>query len=90
MEFQTNFKVLKIDEIKRKNADKLPEAERVFLKLNLLDNQNNPCSIMVFGKDKIEKIANLKLKSLQDVVIAFRLAYNNNVWNLNFIDIDIR
>ncbi len=90
MEFQTNFKILKINEIKRKNADNLPEAERSFFKVDLLDNQNNPCSMMIFGKEKLEKITKLQLKPLQDVVIAFRLVYNNNNWNVSFIDIEIR
>lgn len=90
MEFQTNFKILNLQEIKRKNADKLPEGEKTFFKVNLLDNQNNPCSFMVFKKEHIDKIKNLKLVSLQDVIINFRLIYNNNLWNVNFIDIDVR
>lgn len=90
MEFQTNFKILNINEIQRKNADKLPEGEKSFLKLDLLDNKNNPCSMMVFGKEKLDKIASLKLVSLQDVLIVFTLKYNNNLWNVNFVDIDVR
>lgn len=93
MEFQTNFKILNIKEIKRKNADKLAEGEKSFLKLNLLDNNNNPCSMFVFGKEKIEKIANLNskgLKTLQDIMIKFNLNYNNNSWNVSYIDMDIR
>ena len=35
MEFQTNFKILNLQEIKRKNADKLPEGEKTFFKVNL-------------------------------------------------------
>lgn len=89
MEFQTNFKFLKLQEITRKNAEELKEGEKTFFKIDLLDNQNNPCSFMVFKTEVKEKIIKMQLKSLQDVLIAFSVTYNKN-WNVNLIDIDIR
>lgn len=89
MEFQTNFKFLKLQEIKRKNSEQLKEGEKTFFKIDLLDNQNNFCSFMIFKPDIKDKIIKMQLKSLQDVLIAFRLSYDKT-WNVNFIDIDVR
>ena len=89
MEYSSNFKVLNIQEIARRNSEELKEEDKTFLKLNLLDFNNNPCSFMIFGKDK-NKVLELDLKSLEDVVITFGVNYNKDRWNVNFIDIDIR
>lgn len=90
MEFQTNFKFLNLQEINRKSANELPEGEKTFIKINLLDNQNNPCSFIVFNKDIKEKIKKLQPKSLIDLLVTCRVSYNNNNWNVNLIDIDLR
>ena len=89
MEYSSNFKILNIQEIVRRNADELKEEDKTFLKLNLLDYNNNPCSFMIFGKYK-NKVLELNLNALEDVVITFGVNYNKDRWNVNFIDIDIR
>lgn len=89
MEYSSNFKILNIQEITRRNADELKEEDKTFLKLNLLDYNNNPCSFMIFGKYK-NKVLELDLNALEDVVITFGVNYNKDRWNVNFIDIDIR
>lgn len=89
MENSSNFKFLNLQEIGRKNSENLPENERTFLKINLLDNEMNPCSFMVFG-DKKDKVINLALSNLVDVIITYKVIYSNNKWNVNFVDIDIR
>ena len=89
MEYSSNFKILNIQEIARRNADELKEEDKTFLKLNLLDCNNNPCSFMIFGKYK-NKVLELDLNALEDVVITFGVNYNKDRWNVYFIDIDIR
>lgn len=89
MEHSSNFKFLNLQEIVRKNSENLPENERTFLKINLLDYEMNPCSFMVFG-DKKHKIIGLGLSNLEDVIITYKVIYSNNKWNVNFVDIDIR
>lgn len=89
MEQSSNFKFLNMQEISRKNANELKEEEKTFLKINLLDYENNPCSFMIFG-DKKQKILNMNLQSLEDLVITYRISYSNNKWNVNFVDADIR
>ena len=89
MEYSSNFKILNIQEIARRNSDELKEEDKTFLKLNLLDYNNNPCSFMIFGKDK-NKVLELGLNSFDDVVITFLVNYNKDRWNVNFIDIDVR
>lgn len=90
MEFQTNFKFLNLQEITRKNAKELSEDEKTFIKLNLLDNQNNPCSFIIFDKNIKEKIRKLQLKSLIDLIVVCKVFYNNNKWNINLVNLDIR
>lgn len=89
MVYSSNFKILNIQEIARKNSEELKEEDKTFLKLNLLDYKNNPCSFMIFGKDK-NKVLELDLQALEDVVITFALNYNKDRWNVSFIDIDVR
>lgn len=90
MEHQTNFKFLKLQEIRRKNADNLEEGNKSFLKLELLDYQNNLCAFMIFNKEIKDKVIAMQLQSLQDVIIVYRVFYNNNSWNVSLLDIDIR
>ena len=87
MEFQEEFKFLNLKVVDRKNAEKLKEDERKFLKLNLLDKNNNPCSFMVFKKDIMEKILKITFVGLQVLEIQFELVYNNNMWNVRLVDI---
>ena len=89
MEYSSNFKILNIQEIARRNSDELKEEDKTFLKLNLLDYNNNPCSFIIFGKDK-NKVLELGLNSFDDVVITFGVNYNKDRWNVYFIDIDVR
>ena len=90
MEYSSNFRVLNIQEIARKNAMELKEDERTFLKLNLLDYNNNPCSFMIFGENK-RKVLELGLNdALEEVVITFSVIYSKDRWNVNFVAIDLR
>jgi len=45
---------------------------------------------MIFNKEIKEKVIKMDLKSLIDLVIAFRISYANNNWNVNLIDLTIR
>ena len=87
MEHQDYFKFLKLYEIKRKNTEGLSDNEKTFLRLDLLDRDNNSCSFMIFG-DKKDKVINLGLESLQDVIITYSVTFNNN-WHVNFVDINL-
>ena len=89
MEYSSSFKFLSLQEIERKNTENLKENEKTFLKINLLDQDMNPCSFMIFG-DKKDKVINLGLTNLIDVIITYKIIYSNNKWNVSFVDMDIR
>lgn len=89
MEYSSSFKFLSLQEIERKNTENLKENEKTFLKINLLDQDMNPCSFMIFG-DKKDKVINLGLTNLIDVIITYKINYSNNKWNVSFVDMDIR
>lgn len=88
MEYQEMFKFLKLEQVKRKNADELAEGEKYFYTIYLLDNKNNPCRFFIFNKDLINKVLNLKLQGLQDVVCNIGVAYLNDSWRVNLLDIN--
>lgn len=88
MEFQENFKFLNVQAINKKNADDLPDDEKIFLKLNALDKTNNPCSFMIFDKNIIKKILINPYSSLIDISIIFDLVYANDKWNVKLVDIN--
>ncbi len=88
MEFQENFKFLNVQAINKKNANDLPDDEKIFLKLNALDKTNNPCSFMVFDKNIIRKILNNPHSSLVDISVIFDLVYVNDKWNVKLVDIN--
>lgn len=81
MEFEENFKVLNYEVRKRK------EGEDNFVILNALDINNNPCKFFVFNKDAVNKFLNTQFAGLQDVLITFKLAFSNNIWNVTLLDI---
>lgn len=87
MNYQENFKYLNLKVLTKKNAKDLPEDERSFLKLNVLDNNNNPCSFMVFNKDVMKKILEKPLQGLSELSISFELLYSNNNWNVRLVDV---
>lgn len=89
MEYSSSFKFLNLQEIERKNTENLKENEKTFLKINLLDQDMNPCSFMIFG-DKKDKVINLGLTNLIDVIVTYKIIYSNNKWNVSFVDMDIR
>lgn len=89
MEYSSNFKFLSLQEIGRKNTENLKENEKTFLKINLLDQDMNPCSFMIFG-DKKDKVINLGLTNLIDVIVTYKIIYSNNKWNVSFVDMGIR
>ncbi len=86
MEFQETFKFLNLQVINRKNASELPDDEKSFIKLNLLDKGNNPCSFFVFNKDIMTKLLANPLASLAEILVTFDLVYNNDRWNVRFIE----
>ena len=88
MEFQEKFKFLNIQLIKRKNADALAEEDKQFVKLNVLDIENNPCSFMIFNKDIIKQILSNPFCSLADIVIAFDLVYLKDNWNVKVVSVN--
>lgn len=88
MEYQEMFKFLKLEQVKRKNADELSEGEKYFYTIYLLDSKNNPCRFFIFNKDLINKVLSLKLQGLQDVVCNIGVAYSNDSWRVNLLDIN--
>lgn len=88
MEFEGKFKFLKLEQMKRKNADELEEGERFFFIISLLDNYNNPCRFFIFNKDLINKIINSKFVGLQDVLCHIKVSFTNNNWQVNLVDIN--
>ena len=87
MEYEEEFKFLKIELIQRKNADELKEEDRKIIKLSLLDKNNNPCSFMIFNKDIIKKILSTTFVGLQLINVQFELVFNNNNWNVRLLNI---
>ena len=88
MEYQEEFKFLNFETIKRKNADELKEEDRVFLKLNLLDKNFNPCYFFVFNKDLMRKLLDMQLVGLQVLDIKFEVSFSNNSWNVKALDVN--
>lgn len=87
MKYQENFKFLNLQVIQKKNAEELKEDERSFIKLNLLDNQNNPCAFMIFDKDIMKKLLSNPIPPLSELLVAFELAYSSDKWNVRLVDI---
>ena len=81
MEFQENFKVLNIEVRNRKDSDDK------FVVLNVLDIKNNPCRFFIFNQDRVKKFLNTSFIGLQDVLITFKLTYNDKMWNVTLLDI---
>ncbi len=87
MDFIEEFKYLNLELMKKKNANELPEDERIFIILNLLDKNNNPCRFFVFDKEVMKKILNYNFVGLQLLNVSFKLLYSNNTWNVRLVDI---
>lgn len=81
MKYQDNFKFLKAEQMKRKDNG------NSFLVLHLLDNENNPCRFFIFNADLMNKIVNSQLQGLQEITIAFTLAYGDKGWTVRVDDI---
>lgn len=88
MEFQEKFKFLNLQVIKKKNAEELPEDEKSFLKLNVLDKTNTPCAFMVFDKNVMKKILSSSYTSLSELSIVFDLTYTNDIWRVKLVDVN--
>lgn len=86
MEFEEQFKFLNLQLIERKNASELKEEDRKFIKINLLDKLNNPCSFFIFNKDLMTKVLSNNYAGLSDLLVTFELVYNNS-WNVKVVDI---
>lgn len=87
MDFIEEFKYLNLELMKKKNANELPEDERNFIILNLLDKNNNPCRFFVFDKEVMKKILTSNFVGLQLLNVSFKLLYSNNTWNVRLVDI---
>lgn len=87
MKYQENFKFLNLQVIQKKNAEELKEDERSFIKLNVLDADNNPCSFMLFNKDIMTKVLSNPIASLADVSVIFDLVYSNDRWNVRVVSV---
>lgn len=87
MDFIEEFKYLNLELMKKKNANELPEDERNFIILNLLDKNNNPCRFFVFDKEVMKKILTSNFVGLQVLNVSFKLLYSNNTWNVRLVDI---
>lgn len=88
MEIQDNFKFLKLEQMQRKNSEELKESDRYFFVIHLLDKDNNPCRFFIFNKDLREKVLNLNLVSLQDILLTMKVVFVNNSWQVNLLDIN--
>ncbi len=86
MEYEEQFKFLNLQLIERKNASELKEEDRKFIRINLLDKLNNPCSFLIFNKDLMTKVLSSNYAGLSDLTITFELVYNNN-WSVRVVDI---
>lgn len=89
MNFQNEFRFLNFQVIKRKNADELPEGQKSFVKVNLLDMQNNPCAFVIFDNTVIEKLKNSQIGSLGKIICSIDLSYSNDKWNVKLIDFSV-
>ena len=86
MEYEEQFKFLNLQLIERKNASELKEEDRKFIRINLLDKLNNPCSFLIFNKDLMTKVLSSNYAGLSDLTITFELVYNN-IWSVRVVDI---
>ena len=87
MKLNDEFKFLKIDSIKRKNAEELPADEQYFYVLNVLDKENNPVRFFSFdsklNNQLTKDIQSGNVKGLQNCLIDFELKFTNNNWNVS-------
>lgn len=88
MEYQEMFKFLNLQIMQRKNAEKLPEDERNYIVLNLLDYNNNPCRFFVFNKKVIEKLLTKTRVGLEEMEITFSVSYIKDNWHVNLVDVN--
>lgn len=88
MEYQEEFKFLKLEVMQRKNAEQLKEDERNFLVIRLLDKNNNPCRFFVFNKDVMKKVLAANYVGLQLLNIKFEVVYNNENWSVRLVAIN--
>ena len=86
MEYEEQFKFLNLQLIERKNASALKEEDSKFIRINLLDKLNNPCSFLIFNKELMTKVLSSNYAGLSDLTITFELVYNNN-WSVRVVDI---
>lgn len=87
MKLKDEFKFLKIDSIRRKNAEELSADEQYFYILNVLDKENNPVRFFSFNNELnnqlTKDIQSGNVKGLQNCLIDFELKFTNNNWNVS-------
>ncbi len=88
MEYQEEFKFLKLEVMKRKNTEELKEEDRNFIVINLLDPTNNPCRFFIFNKDLMKKVLSSTYSGLQLLQVKFEVVYSNNNWSVRVVDIN--
>ena len=91
MKLKDEFKFLKIDSIRRKNAEDLAADEQYFYVVNVLDKENNPVRFFSFdnklNSQLTKDIQSGKIKGLQNCLIDFELKFTNDKWNVTLDNI---
>lgn len=91
MKLKDEFKFLKIDSIRRKNAEDLAPDEQYFYVVNVLDKENNPVRFFSFdnklNSQLTKDIQSGKIKGLQNCLIDFELKFTNDKWNVTLDNI---
>ena len=89
MKLKDEFTFLKIDSIRKKNAEEIPADEQYFYVVNVLDKEDNPVKFSSFdnklNSQLINDIQSGKVKLLQNCLIDFELIFTNkkdNKWNV--------
>lgn len=94
MKLSEEFKFLNVQSVKRKNVEGLKPEEQYFYIINLLDKENNPVKFYSFDNSLNTEITkNIQaqaLKGLQNCLVDFELAFNNNNWNVRLEDLKIK
>ena len=92
MTLNSNFKFLNVQKINRKKKEGETIEPSAFFKINLLDDENNPCAFYSFDDSLngyIETaITQNKIKGLQDCKVTFEIYYSNDNWRVRLVNIE--
>lgn len=91
MKLSECFKFLKLESVRRKNANELPPSEQYFSIIQLIDSDNCPVKFMCFDNEisssVVKDINNGALVPYQDVLVDFELNSNEKGWSVKLIRI---